>query len=664
MICRPVVLTILISIFFAAVSPSVTRWTIQTDGGIAWDVKRGDPAHQDTIEMSGRRVSAIVTYGVRENGTLVLSRHLVFPGLRTIPNDTHGSLAYTFDEGPQRIFVGGRPARESVNRIYHRGLITIDSTLSRDGTIALRRVLFPSTDKPAYIEQYTFTNRGTRDTTVELEATTRTVRTDPARGLHGSYLITSEVLDPGARLLKAGEGASFTVVYSAREVGAPAPTLFPRMEQFNRMQRVAALMSPLRLETPDPILNTAFAFAKLRAAESIFETRGGLMHGPGGGAYYAAIWANDQAEYANPFFPLLGDATATESALNSYRWFAKYMNPDYKPIPSSIIAEGAGFWNGAGDRGDMAMIAYGAARFAMVTGDRAIATEMWKLITWCLEYCRRKINADGVVASDSDELEGRFPAGKANLSTSSLYYDALRSAALLGKDLGRSQAEIDGYTQQAEALRKAIDRYFGATVQGFETYRYYDGNDKLRAWICVPLTMGIFDRKPGTINALFSPTLWTPDGVATESGQKTFWDRATLYALRGAFAAGETDRALDFLRRYSTRRLLGDHVPYPVEAWPEGNQRHLSAESALYCRIFTEGLFGMRPTGLRSFTLAPQLPKEWPSMKLSDVHAFGAVFDLEVSRTNGVTHAIVTPRGQAAIVKTAADGATLGFTLR
>ena len=37
----------------------------------------------------------------------------------------------------------------------------------------------------------------------------------------------------------------------------------------------------------------------------------------------------------------------------------------------------------------------------------------------------------------------------------------------------------------------------------------------------------------------------------------------------------------------------GEHVPYPVEAWPEGNQRHLSAESALYCRIFTEGLFGL-----------------------------------------------------------------------
>jgi hypothetical protein len=27
------------------------------------------------------------------------------------------------------------------------------------------------------------------------------------------------------------------------------------------------------------------------------------MHGPGGLRYYAAIWANDQAEYINPWFP-------------------------------------------------------------------------------------------------------------------------------------------------------------------------------------------------------------------------------------------------------------------------------------------------------------------------------------------------------------------------
>ena len=183
------------------------------------------------------------------------------------------------------------------------------------------------------------------------------------------------------------------------------------------------------------------------------------MHGPGGGAYYAAIWANDQAEYANPFFPFLGDATGNASAINAYRLFARYMNPDYKPIPSSIIAEGDDIWNGAGDRGDQAMIAYGAGRFALAYGDRNTAEELWKLIAWCLEYCHRKLNSQGVVASDSDELEGRFPAGKANLATSSLYFDALQSAALLGRELGKPDAEIARYSEQARDLHAAIERF-------------------------------------------------------------------------------------------------------------------------------------------------------------------------------------------------------------
>ena len=173
------------------------------------------------------------------------------------------------------------------------------------------------------------------------------------------------------------------------------------------------------------------------------------------------------------------------------------------------------------------------------------------------------------------------------------------------------------------------------SVEGFKTYRYYDGDTTLRAWICMPLTVDIYDRADETVKALFSPRLWTADGLATEAGKETFWDRSTLYALRGVFAAGATQQALDYLAYYSNRRLLGDHVPYPIEAWPENNQRHLSAESSLYCRIYTEGMFGIRPAGLRSFDITPRLPKDWPAMKLTNVHAFGDVFDLSVTRAEG-----------------------------
>jgi hypothetical protein len=637
----------------AATAQEKQYWRIEPDGGLAREVTKGE-AFQDHIEMSGLRVSLILTYGVVESGRLMLSRHIVFPGLRTVPNDTHASLSYTFaGDATPRVFLNGRPAAETAILFHHRGLASIEA---RIGDVLLTVTIFPSATNPAAFERYAFTNRGKDPATVELEDTRKTVRTTPDRGVSGAYVITSEVREPGPRRLAPGASTTFDVIFTAREETASAPEFRPADEEQARRARIEQFLSELRLETPDPVLNTAFAFAKIRTTESIYRTKGGLMHGPGGGAYYAAIWANDQAEYANPFFPFLGDSTANESALNAYRLFARYMNADFKPIPSSIIAEGTGFWNGAGDRGDMAMIAYGAARFALARGDRKIAEELWPLISWCLEYCRRKRTADGVIASDSDELEGRFPAGKANLSTSSLYYDALHSAEFLARELKRPDSEWRDYAREATDLRSAMNRYFGATVGGYDTWRYYDGNTVLRAWICVPLTMGLFDRRQGTIDALFSPALWTPDGLATQSGEKTFWDRATLYALRGVLAAGETQRAMDFLTRYSTRRLLGAHVPYPVEAWPEGNQRHLAAESALYCRIFTEGLFGIRPTGLRSFSVQPRLPAGWDRMALRRVHAFGGLFDLVVTRSPKGLLIEVLRNGSAIFSRQLADG--------
>lgn len=93
-------------------------------------------------------------------------------------------------------------------------------------------------------------------------------------------------------------------------------------------------------------------------------------------------------------------------------------------------------------------------------------------------------------------------------------------------------------------------------MEGFNTYAYYQGNDVLRSWICIPLTVGIYERAQATIDALFSPRLWTENGLLTQAGSNTFWDRSTLYALRGVYAAGETEKATDYLHRYSAVRLL------------------------------------------------------------------------------------------------------------
>jgi hypothetical protein len=620
-----------------------TRWAIQPDGSISWKTDRNLP-HSDHIEMSGEKVSLWVKYGIDTSGFVNVTRTVVFPTFRMLPDDTRSHIAYTFhDNELPRIYInnqllhitgedGTGDMNLKVKSINQHGIMHLFGQTGKNAAVSIDRSLFPSVDKPLVIEKFTITNKSNEAVTVSMEKLSRIVTTDSATSKSAPHTVIMQSVNDGRHVLQPGQSMALSVCYRATDHPEMLGAVNPAAEEAARIHRIAEILTPLQLQTPDSILNTEFAFAKIRATESIFKTKAGYMHGPGGLSYYAAIWANDQAEYISPYFAFSGDSIGVLSALNCYRLFARYMNPQYKPIPSSIVAEGDTFWNGAGDRGDQAMIAYGASRFAMAYGKADSARKLWPLITWCLEYSRRHINQQGVVTSDADELEGRFPAGKANLSTNCLYYDALISAALLGRQLQVPVKITDGYRKEAAQLKIAIEKYFGATIDGYKTYRYYETNTTLRAWICMPLAMGIFDRKDGTIQALFSPKLWTADGLATEAGQETFWDRSTLYALRGVLQAGATDKAIDYLHYYSSRRLLGEHVPYPVEAYPEGNQRHLSAESGLYCRIFTEGLFGIRPTGFNSFDCTPRLPNKWNDMALNKIQAFGTVFDLRISR--------------------------------
>ena len=671
---------------------SEPRWTIENCGrGIHWDASRGLP-HEDHIEMSGEKVSCVLRWGVDAARSFHSEKSLIFPMLRTIPNNTHASLMFRVaDDIPSLITVNGRTLiNERVDSVRIDGMVEVTSLWSKSNAfigvgsgqtetacIQMTRTVFPSTTLPAVYERFTLKNVTGDNLLLVIPEYSKTSSTDYYAGVDGTYLVRADLDGSWTGWMAPGESRTFTVVYQAYRKGgevtsallakrepvkhtvAPETPLTPDTdaEYAERQALVSELGTSLVLETPDTVVNEMFRFAKLRASESIYMTKGGLMHGPGGESYYAAIWANDQAEYVNPFFPFLGYAKGNESALNSFRHFARFMNDEYRPIPSSIIAEGDDIWNGAGDRGDAAMIAYGAARFALESGDEAVAKELWPLVEWCLEYCRRQINSEGVVASDTDELENRFESGDANLCTSTLYYDALLSASRLGREIGVKSSVTKDYEARAKQMASAIESYFGGNVSGYETYRYYKGNTLLRSWICMPLIAGIETRAEVTVAALSGPELMTENGCLTEQGSNVFWDRATLYALRGIFYTGSTDKALSLLHFYSTRRLLGDHVPYAVEAWPEGSQRHLSAESGLYCRVITEGLFGIRPTGLHSFTMRATLPEGWNSMSLKHIRAFGSDFDLTVSR-GAKGSQVVTLTEHV----TSADGATVDRT--
>ena len=358
------------------------------------------------------------------------------------------------------------------------------------------------------------------------------------------------------------------------------------------------------LKTNHPVLDTMFYFAKIRANESIFKTKSGFLHSPGGGNYYAAIWTNDQLEYANPCFSYFSYYPSYSACIRCMDLYEKYMYGD-NALVSSIIAEGTSYWNGAKDRGDGAMYAYGASRFLLTIGDEKLAQAYVKPIQWCLDYTLSKINSSGVVESDSDELENRFESGKANLATNSIAYAALISGANLFDALKLKHS----YRKQATELKKNIDLYFFDQVEGYHTYRYCKEEKHLRVQMCYPLICDILTKKDDVVSTLLHAPLWTQEGFLTSTESTIFWDRSTLMAIRGLYNANESHSATKYLLSYSFNRLLTDHVPYAVEAYPEGNQAQLSAESALYIRIFVEGILGFVPLSFSSFSLKPSLCK-------------------------------------------------------
>lgn len=594
--------------------------------------------HTDFIEMSGLYASFIVTYGVKDGG-LFLARHTVFPMLRLTPNNTHASFRGDIPDGcVPVIYADGEAIAEKPLKFTLDGTVCVRSACR---SLLTERVLFPCTDRQAVCELIYVRNNGTD--TVTLSASFEGVRRAAcAFGCRAVNIIEAECTLSG-HSLPPGESVEISVVYSGRQADETTVRLNAAAELAKRRQRVAELMSPLRLTTSDGNLDTLFAFCKLRAGESVFRTRGGDVHSPGGKSYYAAVWCNDQVEYSGPWFAYTGDRLLTGAAYTAYSWYFPFMDSEtYRAIPSSVIAEGNDNWHGAGDRGDAAMYLYGASRFILTSGMPQDGGKLYRAVKWCAEYCVRHINGDGVIESDSDELEGRLPSGRANLSTNMLAYGGFRFAARIAGALG-DKSTGERYSSVAARLGGNCEKYFARVIRGFDTYRYYEGNETLRSWICLPLCMDIFTHAGGTARAIMSPYLMCDAGQLSEEGTNIAWDRSTLYGLRGVFRAGLTDEAYDYLVSYCADRLLSAHVPYPVEAWPEGGMRHLSGESALFCQIITEGMLGIDPLGFDSFALCPHIPARLGRFALTGIHAFGEEFDF-ISENGEWT--VTTARGR------------------
>ncbi|MDR0535880.1 MAG: hypothetical protein LBG65_05995 [Puniceicoccales bacterium] len=140
--------------------------------------------------------------------------------------------------------------------------------------------------------------------------------------------------------------------------------------------------------------------------------------------------------------------------------------------------------------------------------------------------------------------------------------------------------------------------------------------------------------------AAFSQKLWAlepgAENAAGKGGEETPRGAATFEALCGQFAEGEASEALSKLQACSRQFLLGGSPRASGGTDPGAgiNRPETPEENLRYCRVFTSGLFGIRPAGRRAFDCAPRLPEGWRSMSLRNVTAFGETFDITVSHAD------------------------------
>lgn len=612
--------------------------TLAPDKGVLWEIGRERGKCSDHIEMSGFQSSSIICAGKSRGGSLRLHRHITVPGLRILPNDTSGNFCFNFKNSVCKIKADGKLQKEAPRKITMRGNLTVES---ESPCTVITREFINCADAPGLIEKVCVKAKRSCILEISVPFIKKTHSAEYCVGGAVNYGVCGCDSGPvsfemayGYKKVKnmsASESFTFYMVYFAGRKN----TVIDIPEQISQRSALIEQMfaSPL-LSSGNPYLDAQFSHCLLRGQESIYKTKAGLFHSPGGGNYYAALWTNDQCEYANPFFPYSGYAPGIESALNCYRQYEKYMDKSGVPfekkraLVTSIIAEGEDFWNGAGDRGDGAMYAYGVCRFLLALGEKELFSEFFGNIKWCIDFCLSRKNESGVISSDSDELENRLESGNANLNTSCLTYDALLNGALICDILDKNELAKE-WRAQAESLKENIEKYFGADVEGYATYAYYKGNDLLRSWICTPLSVEIFSRKDETLKALFSDRLYKNGNLRSISNSAVTWDRSLLYALRGAFLAGY-ENAFREVCSYSKNRLLGNHSPYPFEAFPEGNRAHLSGESVLFCRIITEGLFGLKVTGYRRLRISPRQK----GVSITGIHVFGK--ELAISENDGI----------------------------
>lgn len=225
----------------------------------------------DHLEMSGLQLSSIVHYGVND-GILEQRVKLVFPMLRTLPNDTHASLLYEIDSKEfEQIKIDGEAVNERQNSFSFDGVLQHEST-TNEGFV-IRRQLFPSTDRAVFLVKTEIKNPTKKAIKITLPKIEWSHITDSKIGLDGAYHIKVISDKHGVFTLGPNQSMNYSLIYSGEKEGVTSSYVSADYELKKRRRLIENTISDLVFTCPDRVMTRAFSFAKLRAVESILIPR-------------------------------------------------------------------------------------------------------------------------------------------------------------------------------------------------------------------------------------------------------------------------------------------------------------------------------------------------------------------------------------------------------
>ena len=205
-------------------APRTKLWRIADTGLLVRKVRSGEAPWEDSMELSGRRMSVYVRYGVAPGGSLSFAWTGTWIPLRTIPVETCGAsfqASCTLEELPHFIADGEKVA-ESPCEFRFDGILHIASSTPEG--LQITRSVFASPEGICALQHIRVVNGSEKTREITLSAGAEFPAGEGGRGVYP--VSASLYLSRGRRVLAPGEEAEYTLSFCARTPirRSPVPT--------------------------------------------------------------------------------------------------------------------------------------------------------------------------------------------------------------------------------------------------------------------------------------------------------------------------------------------------------------------------------------------------------------------------------------------------------